>query len=79
MSRRYVIISFFLTLLLSFLPILGFGQQVKNVPEAFKAMTSAPEVISLKNDLSVPNIGWHLKGVQVIEKNGTDKLLISGS
>jgi len=60
-------------------PLLGFGQQVKNVPEAFEALSSEPEVIFISNEINVNREGGHLQGVQVIEKNGTEKLLISGS
>ena len=55
------------------------GQQVKNVPEAFEALSSEPEIIFISNEINVPSEGGHLQGVQVIKKNGTEKLLISGS
>ena len=60
-------------------PIISFSQQVKNVPRAFKALSSEPEIILVKNNMKVPTDGGHLQGVQVIEKNGNEKLLISGS
>ncbi|WP_139205097.1 hypothetical protein [Pricia antarctica] len=60
-------------------PLLGFGQQVKNVPEVFEALSSEPEVMFISNEIHVPSEGGHLQGMQVIEKNGTEKLLISGS
>lgn len=70
---------FFLITILWFFPKLSFGQQVKNVPEAFEALSSMPEIILVKNKINVPTDGGHLQGVQVIEKKGTEKLLISGS
>lgn len=60
-------------------PILCFGQQVKNVPDAFETLSSMAEVILISNDINVPNERGHLQGVQLIEKNGYEKLLISGS
>ncbi|GJM29453.1 MAG: hypothetical protein DHS20C17_20880 [Cyclobacteriaceae bacterium] len=60
-------------------PVVGFGQQVKNVPEAFRGISQQGEVITLINNLKVPTDGGHLQGVQVIEKDGMEKLLISGS
>jgi hypothetical protein len=58
---------------------LGFSQQVKNVPEAFEALSSEPEIILLDNTIKVPTDMGHFQGVQVIVKNGTEKLLVSGS
>lgn len=72
-------IRFFLIANLGLQPILGFGQQVKNVPEAFNALSSEPEIILIKNRIKVPTEGGHLQGVQVIDKNGNENLLISGS
>jgi len=72
-------IVFFLIAILGVSPLLGYGQLVKNVPEAFEALSSEPEVILISNEIKVPSEGGHLQGVQVIEKNGTEKLLISGS
>jgi hypothetical protein len=52
---------------------------VKNVPEAFEALSTEPEIIFLSNQIKVPSNRGHFQGVQLIEKNGTEKLLISGS
>lgn len=79
MGRRNLCIGFFLMTTLGFYPILGFSQQVKNVPKAFESISSEPEVIILSNEIKVPIDGGHLQGVQFIEKNGIEKLLISGS
>ncbi len=78
MRLNLLIVSFLIANLWLY-PILGFGQQVKNVPEAFEALSSEPEIILVKNNIKVPTDGGHLQGVQVIEKKGTEKLLISGS
>jgi len=79
MGQRYLFLGYILIANLWMHPILSFGQQVKNVPQAFKALSSEPEIILVKNAIKVPTDGGHLQGVQVIEKNGTEKLLISGS
>jgi len=79
MGQRNIFIGSFLIVNLCLHPILGFGQQVKNVPEAFEALSSEPEIILINNKIKVPSEAGHLQGVQVIEKNGAEKLLISGS
>lgn len=79
MNQQNLFFRFFLLTVLWLQVILGFGQQVKNVPEAFEALSSEPEIILVKNILKVPMDGGHLQGVQVIENQGTEKLLISGS
>lgn len=79
MNQRSLFSRFFLLTILWLPPILGFGQQVKNVPEAFKSLSSEPEIILVKNKIKVPTDGGHLQGVQLIENNGNEKLLISGS
>ncbi len=79
MSQRNFCIGYFLIAILGLHPLLGFGQHVKNVPEAFEALSSEPEIIFISNAIKVPNGEGHLQGVQVIEKNGTEKLLLSGS
>ena len=58
---------------------LGFGQNVANVPAAFKALNSEPEVILINNNLKVPSESGHFQGIQLIEKKGREKLLVSGS
>ena len=78
MGQRNLFIGSILIGILGLQPILGFSQQVKNVPKAFEALNSEPEIIILNNELKIPR-GGHLQGVQVIEKNGNEKLLISGS
>lgn len=70
---------FFLWIWLCVFPDIGWSQQLSNVPEAFKALPSEPEVIRLNNTLVVPTDNGHFQGVQAIVKNGTEKLLISGS
>lgn len=79
MSQLNLFIGSFLIAILWLYPLLGFGQQVKNVPESFENLSSEPEIIFLSNEIKVPSDGGHLQGVQVIEKNETEKLLISGS
>jgi len=79
MGQRNLFIGSLLIACLWFHPNPGFSQQVKNVPEAFAALSSRPEIILLNNNIEVPRDGGHLQGVQVIERNGTEKLLISGS
>ncbi|MCP4977740.1 MAG: hypothetical protein GY931_16445 [Maribacter sp.] len=77
--RLNLIIGSFLIANLWFHPVLSFGQQVRNVPEAFEALSSKPEFTLIKNKIKVPTEGGHLQGVQVIDINGTEKILISGS
>ncbi|MEQ8807584.1 MAG: hypothetical protein RIE59_00835 [Imperialibacter sp.] len=64
---------------ISSLPIAGKAQQVKNVPAAFEALSPEPEVIVLMNDINVPTKSGHLQGVQVMVRDGAEKLLMSGS
>jgi hypothetical protein len=79
MHRQHLIINAFLFVLLWFYPNIGFGQYVKNVPEAFDEISSEPEVIILSNEINEPSIGGHFQGVQVLQQNGTQKIFISGS
>ena len=60
-------------------PLVGFSQQVKDVPKAFESLGSEPEIIRLANEISVPSDGGHFQGVQVIYSDKKEKLLISGS
>ena len=60
-------------------PIQTYSQLVKNVPQAFGALSSEPEVILINNIIKVPHRNGHFQGVQLIEKNGIEKLLVSGS
>jgi hypothetical protein len=60
-------------------PVLGLGQHVENVPQAFDALSSEPEVILINNKIKVPHRQGHFQGVQHINKNGTEKIFISGS
>ena len=60
-------------------PVLGLGQHVENVPQAFDALSSEPEVILINNKVKVPHRHGHFQGVQPFNKNGSEKLLISGS
>ena len=79
MGQSNIFFGFFLIAAIGLPPLLGFGQRVKNVPEAFEALSSEPEIIFIRNEIKAPNEGGHLQGMQVIEKNGTERLLISGS
>lgn len=77
--KQNLCIGFVLIACLWLSPILCFGQQVKNVPDAFETLSTEAEVILISNDIKVPTERGHLQGVQLIDKNGTEKLLISGS
>jgi hypothetical protein len=77
--RLNLFIGPFLVTIIWLYPILGFGQQVKNVPKAFESLNSEPEIILVKNEIEIPTKGGHLQGVQLYKKNGMEKLLISGS
>ncbi|MCF7568783.1 hypothetical protein L3X37_10465 [Sabulilitoribacter arenilitoris] len=79
MQNLNLFIRFFLIANMCLHPILGFGQQVKNVPEAFESLSVEPKIILINNQILVPTEGGHMQGVQVIEKNGKERLLISGS
>ena len=59
--------------------IVGFSQQVKNVPDAFESLSVDPKIMLIGNKIPVPTEGGHMQGVQAIEKNGKERLLISGS
>jgi len=74
--------QFLKTFLIAYLllnSILGWGQQVANVPQAFDAISLEPEVILINNRIKVPHRNGHFQGVQHIIKNGAEKLLVSGS
>ena len=60
-------------------PAQVFGQHVENVPQAFEALASEPEVLLINNRMKIPHRNGHFQGVQLIEKNGTEMLLVSGS
>lgn len=79
MKRPYLIALIVITISLLSCPELALGQQVRNVEEAFQRLSEEPTLIMLANDLEVPTKGGHLQGVQVVEKNGNEKLLFSGS
>lgn len=79
MTYQNSFIRFFLIASFGLYPLFGIGQQVKNVPEAFSALESDPEVILISNTIEVPTEKGHFQGVQVISENKTEKLLISGS
>jgi len=78
-SQHYILKILFLIASIWLTPGLGFSQYVANVPEAFKALNSEAEVILINNKIKVPSESGHFQGVQLIEKKGTEKLLISGS
>ena len=79
MKRSYSLINILLITGLCSLSSSGFAQQVEDVPRAFKSLSPNPEIIHLKTKLHTPTEGGHLQGIQLIEKNETVKLLISGS
>ena len=60
-------------------PALCLAQQVNNVPQAFIALRTEPQVMVIENDIEVPTEGGHLQGVQAIAKDGKQMLLITGS
>lgn len=59
--------------------MLGLGQQVEDVPQAFNALNPEPELILIQNKIKIPQRHGHFQGVQYINKNGAEKLLVSGS
>ncbi|WP_339707801.1 hypothetical protein [uncultured Kriegella sp.] len=79
MSFRNLCVLFFPIVVLCLYANFSFGQQVKNVPEAFNALDTTPEVVVFSNSLNVPIANGHFQGVQLIEIDGSEKLLISGS
>lgn len=79
MTYQNVFIRFFLMASLGLYSFFGIGQQVKNVPQAFTALGSDPEIIHINNAIEVPTEKGHFQGVQVISEEGNEKLLISGS
>lgn len=78
MKCRNVSVKAFLIACLWLYPNSGIGQ-VKNVPEAFKALRTDPEIIFIDNTLDIPTKGGHFQGVQVITENEVEKMLVSGS
>ncbi|NRB53814.1 MAG: hypothetical protein HRU41_39555 [Saprospiraceae bacterium] len=80
MINQFLLIRCLLLLCLLLLqPLGGMGQVVENVPKAFEQLNTDPEVLVLENPLQVPREKGHLQGVQWVELNGAQKLLISGS
>ena len=79
MGTPHVFLRIFLMAQLLMHPVLSLGQQVENVPQAFDALSSEPEVLLINNKIKVPHRNGHFQGVQLINKNGTEKLLVSGS
>jgi hypothetical protein len=79
MVTPQLLIRFILLANLFLYPTQGFSQEVENLPKAFEALSSEPEVIIINNKIKVPHRNGHFQGVQLIEKNGTENLLISGS
>ena len=79
MGQHHILKILFLIANISLNPSLGFSQYVANVPEAFKSLNSEPELILINNKIKVPSESGHFQGVQLIEKKGTEKLLVSGS
>ena len=79
MNFRNLCIKAYLLTFFGLLVVLGRSQQVKNVPEAFSAIHSQPEVIQINNTVDVPDEKGHFQGVQLIDIAGIEKLIISGS
>ncbi|MFY0654488.1 MAG: hypothetical protein JXQ96_20800 [Cyclobacteriaceae bacterium] len=79
MSPQKLSISFFLLAYLSLGSHMSQGQQVENVPAAFGNLGNEPEAIIISNELNVPTSAGHLQGIQLIEKDEQEKLLLSGS
>lgn len=78
-SQSIIARCLLLPLLLLLQPLCGTGQVVENVPKAFEQLNTEPEVIVLDNPIKVPTERGHLQGVQLVELNGVQKLLLSGS
>ena len=55
------------------------SQTLDNVPSAFELLSNKADVILIENDLDVPTEKGHLQGVQWLEIDEEEKLLISGS
>ncbi len=55
------------------------AQQVKDVPQAFLALHTEPEVLQLDNELDIPMENGHFQGIQVCKMDGKEKIFISGS
>ncbi|MBC8769299.1 hypothetical protein H4O18_14980 [Arenibacter sp. BSSL-BM3] len=79
MGQHHILKILFIIAIIWLNPSLGFSQYVANVPEAFKSLNSEPELILINNKIKVPSESGHFQGVQLIEKRGTEKLLVSGS
>lgn len=79
MQNLNLFIRFFLFASMWLQVVLGFCQQVKNVPDAFESLSIEPKLILINNEMLVPTEGGHMQGIQAIEKNGKERLLISGS
>lgn len=73
--QKLVIILFLVSLSLS----KSYTQEVHNVPKAFDQLSTSPILTTIANKLNVPSEKGHFQGVQVIEENDSQKLLISGS
>lgn len=72
--------SYLLVLILIILSSLpGIGQVMESVPKAFALLGAKPAVFQLDNPIAVPTEKGHLQGVQLVQINGSDRLLISGS
>lgn len=71
--------AFLLFSILCLSPTLTLSQQLANVPEAFRSLSSTPQVIRIKNRLTVPRKAGHLQGIQLVEIQGREKLVLSGS
>lgn len=79
MQRNFLAVILFVLVIQLHFPIIVSGQYVKDIPSAFKALHSEPEVFMIENEIKVPTKSGHFQGVQLIEQDGRKKLLISGS
>jgi hypothetical protein len=79
MRLKIRILVYLVLVCVTLLPFAGWSRQVKNVPAAFEAINSEPEVLFLSNDIAVPTKSGHMQGVQLLEEGGKQKLLMSGS
>ena len=70
---------FFIILNLGLYPVVSVGQSVNNIMTAFEGLSSNPELIIIKNKIDIPAENGHFQGVQLIERDGKEKLIVSGS
>jgi hypothetical protein len=68
-------------LLISLAALLTSGgiAQGQSIPESFKKIAAQPKIIRCRNELDVNNQGGHLQGVQLLEKEGEEYAVVTGS